>query len=43
MKKKRQYRGNQGRSPNKMEKKYKLVCISIWGLIITFIFIVLNQ
>ena len=42
MKKKRQYRSNQGRSPNKMEQKYKVACLSIWGLIVTFIFILLT-
>jgi hypothetical protein len=43
MKKKRQYRSNQGRSDKKMEQKYKVACLSIWGLIITFIFILLTQ
>jgi len=43
MKKKfRQYRSNQGRSPDKMEEKYKVACISICGLIATFIFILLT-
>jgi hypothetical protein len=40
---KRQYRSNQGRSPKRMEKNYKLVLFSLIGLLITFIFIILSQ
>ena len=41
--KNRQYRSNQGRSPQQQEKNYKLMFISVIGLIITFAFILLTS
>ena len=41
-KKIRQYRSNQGRSPNKMEESYKVMFISIIMIIITIITCILT-
>ncbi len=43
MKKIRQYRSNQGRSPKQTESNYKLVFYSFVGLIITFLYILVTQ
>jgi len=40
--KNRQYRSNQGRSPKQTEGNYKLLFISVIGLIVTFVFILLT-
>jgi len=42
LKKNRQYRSNQGRSPKQIETNNKLLFISVIGLIITFVFILLT-
>lgn len=42
LKKNRQYRSNQGRSPKQTETNYKLMFISVIGLIVTFVFILLT-
>lgn len=41
MKKIRQYRSNQGRSPKKMEETYKLLAISIFGIFICLILLLI--
>mgnify|MGYP001336826978 CR=1 FL=1 len=43
MKKIRQYRSNQGRSPKQTESNYKVVLWSFVGLIITFLYILVTQ
>ena len=43
MKKFRQYRSDQGRSPKKREKDYKMVGWSLIGLFITILFILITQ
>jgi hypothetical protein len=43
MTKKRQYRSNQGRSPQQMEKAYKMMGWSLIALIITFVYIILTN
>ena len=40
--KNRQYRSNQGRSPEQTEGNYKLLFVSVIGLIVTFVFILLT-
>jgi len=42
LKKNRQYRSNQGRSPKQIESNNKLLFISVIGLIVTFVFILLT-
>ena len=41
MKKKRQYRSNQGKSPEDMKKSYKIAGWSLIGLFISIIFIII--
>jgi len=42
MKKKRQYRSNQGRSPEKQHRAEKMLCWSLIGLLITFLYILID-
>ena len=39
----RQYRSNQGRSPEKMESTYKAAAFSIVGLVVVFIYILIRK
>ena len=43
MKKKRQYRSQQGRSPKQRETNYKMFFYSLVGLIITIIYILIKN
>lgn len=43
MKKIRQYRSNQGRSPKKMEETYKLLAISIFAMFICLILLLITK
>lgn len=43
MKKFRQYRSNQGRSPEKMEETYKLLAITIFGGLICLILLLIAK
>jgi hypothetical protein len=40
--KKRQYRSNQGRSPEKMENNYKVMFFSICGLILLLAYLAIS-
>jgi hypothetical protein len=42
MKKKRQYRSNQGKSPEKQYKNEKVMLWSLIGLLITFLYILID-
>ena len=39
----RQYRSNQGRSPERMESSYKIMGIAIVGLVLIFLFLLISQ
>ncbi len=39
----RQYRSNQGRSPERMESSYKVMGIAIIGLITVFLFLLITK
>jgi len=42
MKKKRQYRSNQGRSPEKEDKNQKMMAWSLIGFFIVLLYIIIN-
>jgi len=39
----RQYRGNQGRSPKRMESSYKVMAISMLGIVVSILVLVIQN
>lgn len=43
MKKNRQYRSNQGRSPKQMESSYKMLAVSGIGLLLCLLYLIITS